>query len=182
MFTTNTWSRAGSKFMLLLAIDRDRDVVRRRGILLAEPPKVFYKKSLGGSAKVGIPFVSSKPSFGDNFGDSSPPTATCAPRHRHTTEHRPCAPRIPGDVDTVIFTGGVSLRPSVQNPPRYYIRKSRGFCKSRHLIRFLENGSEPLIILRPRFLGVWGAGARTPGTTGHVDGGLRGGCLTSPRV
>ena len=91
--------------MLLLAIDRDRDVVRRRGILLAEPPKVFYKKSLGGSAKVGIPFVSSKPSFGDNFGDSSPPTATYA--HRDTVEHRPRAPWTPGDADTVIFTGGV---------------------------------------------------------------------------
>ena len=43
--------------MLLLAIDRDRDVVRRRGILLAEPPQLFYKKKSGGSAKVGIPFA-----------------------------------------------------------------------------------------------------------------------------
>ena len=32
----------------------------------------------------------------------------------------------PGDADTVIFTGGVSLRPRVQNPPSYFIRKARG--------------------------------------------------------
>ena len=88
------------------------------------PSQLLYKKKSRGSVKVGIPFAFSKPSFGDDFGDSSPPTATYA--HRDTTEHRPRAPWTPGDADTVIFTGGVSLRPRVQNPPRNYIRKARG--------------------------------------------------------
>ena len=77
-------------------------------------------------------------------------------------------------MNTVIFTGTVSLRPSVQNSPRFFIRKHRGVLqKSSSDSLSRKMAVNPLSIVRARFSGGRGGGGAYPGTAGRADSGLR---------
>ena len=82
-----------------------------------------------------------------------------------------------GDMNTVIFTGTVYLRPSVQNSPRFFIRKHRGVLqKSSSDSLSRKMAVNPLSIVRARFSGGRGGGdepvrADHPGERGRHGGG-----------